>query len=152
MGITKGCLPNSVNVDEATSVKHEAYMTMNGLEVDTENEEYTRKVATLSSVPASLVHEAMQMTSDICKKYFETEQRDHNRSQQSIFHIIEQIQYVLIALQDAVLHRQEIKAAVNAQSAKIPTTRQEAIDMKDTLQLNLAMQEKSECKTTRSAD
>jgi hypothetical protein len=70
MGISKGCLPNIVYVGEATDVEHEAYMTMNGLEVDPEKEEYKRMIATLSSYPASLVHETMQIAHDIYKKFF----------------------------------------------------------------------------------
>ena len=91
MGISKGCLPNIVYVDEATGVEHEAYMTMHGLEVDPEKEEYKRMIATLSSYPASLVHKTMQIAHEIHKKYVESEERDHNRSPQSIFPIIQQV-------------------------------------------------------------
>jgi len=153
MGINKGCLPNIVYVDPVTGVEYEAYMTMNGLEVDPETEEYKRMIATLTSFPASMVHEAMQVANDIYKEYFEGEERDYNKSPQTIFEVIEKIQNVLIALQNTLfLHRQEIKKVVQDQLAKIPTSRQEAMDMKDILQLHIAMLEKAECKPTRSGD
>ena len=79
MGITKGCLPNIVYVDPVTGVEYEAYMTMNGLEVDQETEEYKRMIATLTSFPASMVHEAMQVANDIYK-YFVGRERDYNKS------------------------------------------------------------------------
>ena len=106
MGITKGCLPNIVYVDPVAGVEYEAHMTMNGLEVDPETEEYKSMIATLTSFHASMVHEAMQVANDIYKEYFVGEERDYNKSPQSIFEIIEKIQNVLITLQNALfLHR-----------------------------------------------
>ena len=105
--------------------------TMNGLEVDPETDEYKSIIATLTSFPALMVHEAMPVANDIYKEYFVGEERDYNKSPQTIFEVIEKIQNVLIALQNALfLHRQEIKKVVQDQLAKIPTSRQEAMDMR----------------------
>ena len=153
LGITKGCLPNIVYLDEDTGEEYEAFITMNGLEIDIENEEYIRKINTLISFQHTMVHEAMQEATNIFNKFFASEERDMKQKPTTLFPIIEKIQHVYIVLQNAMfLNRQAIKREVNTQSLKIPTNRQEAINMKDVLQLNLAMLEKAECKPTRSSD
>jgi hypothetical protein len=63
------------------------------------------------------------------------------------------VQYALIVLQNTLfIHRQEIKAKVSSCTNMIAMNREEAFVLKETLQLYLAMQERAECKITRSSD
>jgi hypothetical protein len=51
MGITKGQLPHIVQYD-ANGIEHEAHVTMNGLEIDSESQQFKRKMVNLSTYPS----------------------------------------------------------------------------------------------------
>jgi hypothetical protein len=67
MGITKGQLPHIVQYD-ANGIEHEAYMTMNGLEIDSESQKFKRKMLNLSTYPSSVIHETLGIVGSVYKK------------------------------------------------------------------------------------
>ncbi len=67
MGIMKGRLPHLVRFDE-NGRKHEAYMTMIGLEIDPESQEFKRRMLNLSTYPATLIHETLEVVASVYKK------------------------------------------------------------------------------------
>jgi hypothetical protein len=59
----------------------------------------------------------------------------------------------MIVMQNALFaHRQEINNQIKQSISTMVTTRSQAISLKETLQLNLAMLERAECKVTRFSD
>ena len=60
MGITKGQLPHIVRYDEYGR-NYEAYMTMNGLEIDPDSQQFQRKMLNLDTYPATLIHETLEV-------------------------------------------------------------------------------------------
>ena len=59
----------------------------------------------------------------------------------------------MIVMQNALFaHRQDINNQIKQSTSTMVTTRRQAIAMKETLQLNLAILERAECKVTRFSD
>ena len=62
MGITKGQLPHIVRYNEYGR-DHEAYMTMNGLEIDPDSQQFQLEMLNLSTYPSTLIHETLESKS-----------------------------------------------------------------------------------------
>jgi hypothetical protein len=60
MGIMKGRLPHIVRYDKYGG-EHEAYMTMNGVEIDPQSQEFKRRLLNLSTYPATLILETLEV-------------------------------------------------------------------------------------------
>jgi hypothetical protein len=98
MGITNGQLPHIVRYDEYGR-DHEAYMTMNGLEIDQESQQFKRKMLNLSTYPSTLMHETLEVVGSVYKKYIVENDRDQSRNPTCIFDELEQLQYAMIVMQ-----------------------------------------------------
>jgi hypothetical protein len=114
MGITKGQLPNIVQYD-ANGREYEAYMTMNGLEIDPESKQFKSKMLNLSTYPSSVIHETLGMVGSVYKKYIVEDDRAQTRNPTCIFDELEhwQLQYAMIVMQNSLFaHRQEINKQI----------------------------------------
>ena len=131
-------------------------MTMNGLEIDPDSQQFKRKMLNLSTYPATLIHETLEVVGSVYKKYIVDnveDDRDQSRNSTCIFDELEQLQYAMIVMQNLLFaRRQEINKQIKQSTSTLVTTRRQAIAMKETLQLNLAMLERAECKVTRFSD
>ncbi len=79
--------------------------------------------------------------------------RDQSRNSTCNFNELEQLQYAMIVMQNSLFaRRQEINKQIKLSTSTLVTTRRQAIVMKETLQLNLAMLEQADCKVTRFSD
>ena len=128
-------------------------MTMTGLEIDPTSQQFKRKMLNLSTYPPSLIHETLAIVGAVLKKYISDDDLAQSRNPTCIFDEIEQLQRAMIVMQNALFaHRQEINNQIKQSTSTMVTTRRQAISMKETLQLNLAMLERAECKVTRFSD
>ncbi len=76
-----------------------------------------------------------------------------SRNPTCIFDELEQLQYAMIVMQNSLFaHTQEINRQIKQSTGTLVTTHRQAVAMKETLQLNLAMLERAECKVTRFSD
>jgi hypothetical protein len=79
--------------------------------------------------------------------------RAQSRNPICIFDELEQLQHAMIVMQNSLFaHRQEINRQIKQSTSTLVTTRRQAVAMKETLQLNLTMLERAECKVTRFSD
>ncbi len=53
-------------------------MTMNGLEIDPESQQFKQKILNLSTYPATLMHETLDVVGSIYKKYIVEDDRDQS--------------------------------------------------------------------------
>ena len=107
----------------------------------------------LSTYPPSLIHETLAIVGVVLRKYISEQDLTQSRNPTCIFDELEQLQQVMIVMQNALFaHRQEINNQIKQSTTTMVTTRSQAISLKETLQLNLAMLERAECKVTRFSD
>ena len=98
LGILRNHLPNLVQYD-ANGKECEAYMTMNGLEIDPTNQQFKRKMLNLSTYPPSLIHETLAIVGAVLKKYISDDDLAQSRNPTCIFDEIEQLQRAMIVMQ-----------------------------------------------------
>ncbi len=126
---------------------------MNGLMIDPESQQFKRKMRNWIGFPSSIIHETLGIVGAVYKKYIVDDDIAQSRSQTCIFDELEQLQHAMIVMQNALFaHRQEITNQIKETISTMVTTRRQAVAMKETLQRNLAMLERAECKVTRSSD
>ena len=114
-------------------------MTMNGLEIDPASQQFQRKMLNLSTYPATLIHETLEVVGSVYEKYIVEDDRDQSRNSTCNFNELEQLQYAMIVMQNSLFaRRQEINKQRKQSTSTLVTTRRQAIAMKETLQLNLA--------------
>ena len=112
MGITKGQLQHIVQYD-ANGIEHEAYITMNGLEIDPESQQFKRKMLNLSTYPSTVIHETLGIVGLVYKRYIVEDDRDQSQNPTCIFDELEQLQYAMIVMQNSLLaRRQEINKQI----------------------------------------
>ncbi len=81
------------------------------------------------------------------------DERDQSQNSTCIFDELEQLQYAMIVMQTSLFaRRQKINKQIKLSTSTLVTTLRQAITMKETLQLNLAMLERADCKVTRFSD
>ena len=129
MGITRNHLPNLVQYD-ANGKEYEAYMTMNGLEIDSKSQQFKRKMLNLSGYPPSLIHETLAIVGAVYKKYIVDDDVAQSRNPTCIFDELEQLQHAMIVVQNALFaHRQEITNQIKQCTRTMATTRRQAVAM-----------------------
>ncbi len=98
-------------------------MTMNGLEIDPASQEFKRRMLHLSTYPATLIHETLEVVSPVYKKYSVEDDRDISRNPTCIFDVLEQFQYAKIVMQNSLFaHRKEINKQAKLCTSKMVTT------------------------------
>jgi hypothetical protein len=71
-------------------------MTMNGLEIDPENQQFKRKNLEFEHISATLMHEPLEVVGSIYKKYVVEDDRDQSRNSTCIFDELKRLQYAMI--------------------------------------------------------
>ncbi len=64
-------------------------MTMNGLEINPDSQQFQRKMLNLSTYPATLIHETLEVVGSVYKKYIVEDDRDQSRNSTCIFDELE---------------------------------------------------------------
>ena len=55
-------------------------MTMNGLKIDPESQEFKPRMLNVSTYPATLIHETLEVVASVYKKYILEDDRDLSRN------------------------------------------------------------------------
>ena len=140
MGLLPGRLPSLYYSDGS-----EACMTMNGLEIDLMHDEVIRRLDQIRNYPPSVLSESLEIISKAINKYIIVKV-DTNR-ETSLYGAIEVLQDAKITLQNLLFEEKaEIKSEIKTHTTNIVLKHDQAVNMRQTLRLYIAMLEQAEAK------
>jgi hypothetical protein len=80
-------------------------MTMNGLEIDPESQQFKRKMLNSSTYPATSIDKTLELVGSVYKKYIVEDDSDQSQNSTCIVDELEQLQYAMIVMQNSLFAR-----------------------------------------------
>jgi hypothetical protein len=144
MNVSKGRLP-SLYYSDGTEIP----MTMNGIPIDITNDETARKLNQIRNFPASLVNEGLEVISKTINKHFIV--KIERTKDTCLYGAIETFQEAKITLQNLLFAgKAKMISTIKDLTTNIVLTHKDALEMKESLTLNIAMLEQAEAKVNGS--
>ena len=144
MNVSKGRLP-SLYYSDGTEIP----MTMNGIPIDLTNDETARKLNQIRNFPASLVNEGLEVISKTINKHFIV--KIERKKDTCLYGAIETFQEAKITLQNLLFAgKAKMISTIKDLTTNIVLTHKDALEMKESLTLNIAMLEQAEAKVNGS--
>ena len=150
MGVFKGKLPSTMIIDQHGNEAY-PYMTMNGLLIDPTSPELIARMRQLRLFSPSAMLPTLEQIKAMYGEYFDDENPTfRNRGP---FPILDKIQSLRIRLQNLLFQElSEIDAEVKTTCMTVVRSHKEAVAMKDSLELSIAMLELADNKVSKTFD
>ena len=153
MGIEKGKLPNTTITCPVTGDEIFPPITMNGIIIDINSPQFIRRMQEFRAFPSSLLHdEALEIIETTYNKYID-DKSPGVRMKGGPYDIMIKVQATMIKLQNMLFaHRQTLEEKIKECSSKIVTNHHEAVIMKESMELVIAMSDMANSNFARASD
>jgi hypothetical protein len=150
IGIAKGKLPSTMIVDQQGNERY-PFMTMNGIIIDDQSPEFRNRTKQITTFATSAMLPALAEIESVYNDHIEEEVRAFRNK--GPFAILDKIQAIQIRLQNLLFSNMSIiDADIKSSCSIVVRNHQEALSMKEKLELSIAMLELADNKISKTHD